>query len=298
MNLPDFVVVGAQKAGSTTIYEDLFGHPQVFLADKELGYLLDQDLLTPSGRLRYASLFKGADKGRVIGDVSADYAKLPETAGMAERTVDLLGPRVKFVYSIRNPVDRLVSQHHHELVRGIITEPDVDRAVIEVPTLIDRSRYAMQMEPFRRLVGHRQVLVLCFEEYMGDRVAGFAELARFLELSPTTTTTDPGQAFNVARASTVATGPLRRVLQSRFYRSAVRPLLSREMRSTLRQRILTPVPLRPSPPSKDTVERILDELVDDQAALASTGFVAPESWTREATHERYARLRADAGQRR
>jgi len=255
-------------------------------------------LLTLAGRRRYESLFKGADRDQVIGDVSADYAKLPETAGMAERTVDLLGPRVRFVYSIRHPVDRIVSQHHHELVRGIITEPDIDRAVVKEPTLLDRSRYAMQLEPFRRVIGDQQVLVLCFERYMGDRVAGFAELATFLGLSRLTTTTDPARAFNVAGASTVATGPLRWVLQSPVYRLAFRPLLSKGIRSTLRQRILTPVPPRPAPPSKDTVERILAELGDDQAALASMGFVAPESWAREATRERYARLRVDAGQAR
>ena len=136
MKRPDFVVIGAMKAGSTTLYEDLYGHRDVYLPDKELGFLLDEQITSPAGRRRYDALFQSARPDQLVGDVSADYAKLPEAEGMAERAVELLGDRLRVVYSVRNPIDRVVSQHHHELSYRTMRDPDIDRAVRTEPKLI------------------------------------------------------------------------------------------------------------------------------------------------------------------
>ena len=292
MKRPDFLVIGAMKAGSTTLYEDLYGHRDVYLPDKELGFLLDEEITSAAGQRRYDALFQPARAGQLVGDVSTDYAKLPQAEGMAERAVELIGNRLRVVYSVRNPIDRVVSQHHHELAVGILSEPDIDRAIRVEPNLIAFSSYAMQLEPYRRLIGDQHIKVLCFERYMLDRQAGFADLATFLGLAEPVTTTDPHQAFNVAESTTIATGVTRSLLQSPVYRKVVRPLLSREVRTTLRRRILRPVPPRPAPPSAATIDYLFDSLAEDVAGLASTGFAVPDSWSREATHARYEVLRS------
>ena len=292
MKRPDFLVIGAMKAGSTTLYEDLYGHRDVYLPDKELGFLLDEQITSAAGQRRYDALFQSARPGQLVGDVSADYAKLPEAEGMAERAVELLGNRLRVVYSVRNPIDRVVSQHHHELSYRTISDPDIDRVVRTEPKLIAFSSYARQLEPYRRLVGDEQIKVLCFERYMQDRRAGFADLASFLGLAEQVTSTDPHRAFNAAESNTLPTASTRRLLQSSAYRKLVRPLLSKEVRTALRRRILRAVPPRPAPPSAATIDYLFDTLGDDVAALASTGFVVPDSWSREATHARYEVLRS------
>ena len=295
MKRPDFLVIGAMKAGSTTLYEDLYGHRDVYLPDKELGFLLDKEITSIAGQRRYDALFQSARPGQLVGDVSADYAKLPEAEGMAERAVELLGNRLRVVYSVRNPIDRVVSQHHHELAYGTMREPDIDRAVRTEPKLIAYSSYARQLEPYRRLLGDEQIKVLCFERYMQDRLVGFADLAAFLGLAERVTKTDPHQAFNVAESTTIAKGATRSLLQSPAYRKMVRPLLSRGVRTALRRRILPAVPPRPAPPSAATIDYLFDSLAEDVAALAGAGFVVlPDSWSREATHARYDLLRSQA----
>ena len=206
MKRPDFLVIGAMKAGSTTLYEDLYGHRDVYLPDKELGFLLDEQITSDAGQRRYDALFQSARPGQLVGDVSADYAKLPEAEGMAERAVELLGNRLRVVYSVRNPIDRVVSQHHHELSYRTISDPDIDRVVRTEPKLIAFSSYARQLEPYRRLVGDEQIKVLCFERYMQDRRAGFADLASFLGLAEQVTSTDPHRAFNAAESNTLTHG--------------------------------------------------------------------------------------------
>ena len=89
MRLPEFLVIGAMKAGSTTLYEDLRAQPGVFVAEKELDSLSKPDV----DRAAYAALFAAAASGPVAGDVSATYARLPETDRRRRRAGRVLGRR-------------------------------------------------------------------------------------------------------------------------------------------------------------------------------------------------------------
>ena len=106
------------------------------------------------------------------------------------------------VYSLRNPVDRIVSQHHHQLSRGSLSDANVDTAVPKVPELLDYSRYATQVQPFLDAVGRDRVHLVAFEDYVSDRSSGFADLARFLRLPTEHTTTDPERPSTPRRATT------------------------------------------------------------------------------------------------
>lgn len=291
MTLPSFLVIGAMKAGSTTLYEDLRGNSGVFLPEKELGGLLAADVRSPEGARHYRALFRAAEPGQVVGDVSADYAKLPRSTGLAETALAVLGADHRVVYSLRNPVDRLVSHHHHSFARGEIENPDIDLAVASAPELVDWSRYATQIQPFLDTVGQDRILMLAFEDYMADRAGGFAGLAGFLGLSGTATATDPDTAFNTSATGHVAVGRWARVLRGQGYRRLLRPLVPVRVRTGLRDRLLPATPPRPAPPSAATLDRVLEELAPELARLRELGFVAPASWGRERTHERYAERR-------
>src|SRR5688572_28682213 len=102
--LPDFLGIGAQKAGTTWLYENLRRHTEVFVpATKELHYF---DL--HYGRLlrEYAAHFE-LGRGRVAGEVTPAYSILPRSR---IRFVRAIMPAVRLILLLRNPVDRAWSQ--------------------------------------------------------------------------------------------------------------------------------------------------------------------------------------------
>jgi Sulfotransferase domain len=147
MRLPDFLVIGAMKSGTTTFYHDLAGHPHVYLADKELG-ALTRDISAP----QYAAHFKHARINQLCGDVSTGYSMLPDVTGVVERAARQLSPRAKILYLVREPVQRAISHHYHyiSLRPDDRMEPDIDACVRKYSSLTDYGRYGEQLEHWTR----------------------------------------------------------------------------------------------------------------------------------------------------
>ena len=288
MDGPDFVVVGAMKAGTTTLYEDLLRHPSVYMAEKELGYLGSPEILTPSGRARYGDLFRRAPAGHSRGDVSAGYAKLPESEGVAERAVSLLPTGFKVIYIVRDPVDRIVSHYHHETVRGAQLGT-LDDAIRRVPRLIGYTRYTSQLAPWVDAVGDSNVRVVQLERYAAARPQVLDSIYAFLGLAEIAESLGPlVEVFNQSEGRPVAVGSVGDAVRSPIYRRALRPLLSKSMRR-LGARVLLPH-AGPSVayPALETVDHILDELGTEVAGLKRFGGPYDVSWDLDATRRRYA----------
>ena len=120
MTLPNFLIVGAAKAGTTSLYHYLARHPQVFLArDKEPHFFAPAKWCgrpTP-GRAQYEALFEGAHGFRAIGEASTGYLYYPESP----RLIHELIPDCRIVAILRNPVERAFSGYCHELREGVET---------------------------------------------------------------------------------------------------------------------------------------------------------------------------------
>jgi hypothetical protein len=289
VRLPDFLVIGAMKAGSTTLYEDLRRNPGIFVIEKELDSLSQPDV----GAAGYGALFATAGPDQVTGEVSATYAKLPQTAGLAERAGRLLGERFRVVYLVRDPVDRTVSHHFHRLVRRTI-DPSIDVAVRTDARLVDYSRYGMQIEPWVDLVGIDRVHLVHFERYIADRAATLAQVCAFLGArADGAPEADLSAVHNRGDERHVAVGGRGRVARSAAYRRYVRPRLSENARRWLARRILPAPPPRPDLPSAATVDEILDRTAADCARLVELFGPAAPQWDAEATRQRYERLRVE-----
>ena len=108
----ELIVIGAQKAGTTSVHEWLLQHPGIHLpASKEAHYFtLDHDKTVQW----YAKHYAGAQRGQLRGDITPYYAYHPYAA---ERIAALL-PAVRLVYLVRDPVERTISHYFHEVRRG------------------------------------------------------------------------------------------------------------------------------------------------------------------------------------
>ncbi len=182
---PDFVIVGAMKCGTTSVFHWLRQHPEVYAADKELHYF---DLHYDNGREWYRHHFREATDKQICGEGTPSYLYLPwARAGLAR---DL--PEARFLVTLRDPVDRAWSHYLHNRERGMETlgfdaalaaEPDRLRDPSEWArcSYASRGRYAEQLEDLFRLVGRERVLTLIFEsDVVREPGDTFQRVARFL----------------------------------------------------------------------------------------------------------------------
>jgi hypothetical protein len=175
---PDFIVIGAMKSATTTLHEQLARQPGIFMSRPKEPNFFSDDEMHARGWAWYGSLFRQAGAADLRGESSTHYTKLPTYPRTVERMARDL-PRLKLVYVMRHPIDRLVSQYVHELTAGGITA-GLREAVARHPELIDYSRYSMQLQPFLEAYGFESVLPVFFPRLVTHPQAELERIGRFL----------------------------------------------------------------------------------------------------------------------
>ena len=163
-NLPDFICIGAQKAGTTWLYENLKCNSQVFLTSKkELHYFDSEPMPKPSV---YGKQFNLAKKEQKLGDITPAYSILKENKIKA---IYKLIPNVRLIFILRNPVERAWSH----AIMNLATQKG--RAVNEVDeqefyahfkskASIDRTSYLKCIDSYLCHFSKDQLLIAFYEE--------------------------------------------------------------------------------------------------------------------------------------
>lgn len=171
--LPNLVIIGAMKCGTTALHRALGRHPQIAMSTpKELNFFFGPahaDVASrPSwvdgnrwrGIAWYASHFPAA--APVRGEASPGYTS-PDHPRVAARLADLL-PHVRLVYLVRDPIARALSQYRHHVRDGTETRP-VDEALTDPDSqYLARSRYHERLLPFLDRFPRGQLLVVAQED--------------------------------------------------------------------------------------------------------------------------------------
>lgn len=282
MALPGALVIGAQKSGTTTLYEDLRTHPGVFFPeDKEPGDLSSDEVLTPAGRERYQRMFHRSRPGQLCAEASTIYTKLPDFPGVPERAHEVIGSDLRMIYIVRNPIDRIVSHHRHEQTLRLRPPMPIDEAIRTDHRFLAYSSYAMQAQPWIETFGPGRVLVVRFEDYIRDRREGVASVEAFLGLRPMPDLIDADERFNVTGVEPLTSPAIRRVARSRVYRTTIRPFLSTDVRRRLRFVVLPKPTELPPPPSPATIDHIIDALHEDLERQPSLFGRSAPLWTED-----------------
>lgn len=259
LRFPEFLIVGAMKCGTTTLFMDLCAHPSVFMPDdKEPHNLCDDEALTPHGIESYGSLFRPARPDQICGEASTGYSKIPYFGDVVSRALRVLGRDLRIIYIVREPIARIVSHHYHNYANGACG-PDIGRTIEEDPRLIDYTRYATQIEPWLEAYGPEAVRVIRFESFVRDRRAYGADLHRFLGIAPRPELIDPGAVHNRGEGKAVPRG-LTGVLRTGLYKRYLRRMAPDAVREWAKRSLLPRAPERPAGPSAALVDRLIDEL--------------------------------------
>ena len=169
--LPSFVIIGAMKSATSTLYEQMRLQPGIFLPELKEPNFFSDDAQFQRGMAWYCSLFAEAKASDILGEASTHYAKLPTYPQTISRMREHL-PVPRLIYVMRHPIDRLVSQYIHQWSEGEISGTISD-AVDAHPELLAYSRYAFQLAPYFEAFGRSAVLPVFFDHVLDN---GAAEL--------------------------------------------------------------------------------------------------------------------------
>ena len=161
MPLPDFIIIGAMKCGTSTLATQLGLQDGVFITTPKEPNFFSDDPVHARGLGWYSSLFDAAASGDLKGEASTHYTKLATHPDAAARMAAVLD-NPKLVYLIRDPVARLVSHYMHEWSMGMIRGP-LDAALDDHPELVDYSLYARQIGPYVTHFGAERIHVISLE---------------------------------------------------------------------------------------------------------------------------------------
>jgi hypothetical protein len=164
---PDFLVIGAMKAGTTTLHAHLKRHPQIFMCDpKEPGYF-SQPRKWALGAEWYTSLFRDASADQLCGEASTCYSRQRQFPAAAAR-IGKHVPGARLVYVLRDPVSRAYSHYCHRMRERWLLEglPPVtfDEACQQDVGLIDAGFYAKQLCAYWSSFSQDRFLGLTLEE--------------------------------------------------------------------------------------------------------------------------------------
>ncbi len=180
--LPDFIVIGGMKCGSTSLYEYLAAHPDTSACKlKEPSFFSKE---WERGLDWYRSLYKPTDK--IKFEASTSYSKYPWFEESPSRIKSTL-PDVRLIYIIRHPIKRLKSQIHHNLLVGRLTEEQVSHPDFWSELggeYINFSMYHMQIEKYLQHFDREALKVLTLEDLSADPVGVLTDISEFVGLSP------------------------------------------------------------------------------------------------------------------
>lgn len=180
--LPDFIIIGAMKCGTTSLYHYLREHPEVFMpARKELDFFT-QEINWPKGIGWYERQFAGWEGARSVGEASTTYTKYPRHKDVPKRMAEHL-PDARLIYLLRHPIERIRSHYLHRVATGG-ERVDINQAVIEKPFYVDFSRYAMQMEQYLDHYPHERIMIVRTEELRNEQTSTLEKLYSWLGVDP------------------------------------------------------------------------------------------------------------------
>jgi len=202
---PDLFIIGAPKSGTTSLYEYLAGHPDVYMSPvKEPGYFAPdvhgvtrKPLIHPDGEPEYLELFAQAHDEKRLGEASTRYILSRAAPGLIRD----YQPDARIVAVLRNPVDMIHALHNERVSFGMEPIEDFEQALAadddrlagkllrgeqtpEFAAYRPYARYGEQLGRWFGLFDRARIHVMVFDDFATDTAGEFRRLLGFLEVDP------------------------------------------------------------------------------------------------------------------
>ncbi len=273
VTMPNFLIIGAQKAGTTSLYYYLKQHPQIYMSPVKEAHFFDQDEgeeadfrgpgRSPTAPITsiddYRALFRGVTSERAVGEATPSYIYIPEAPGRIRRRL----PDAKLVAVLRNPADRAYSAFLHTVRSGREPLTDFARALGEEEARIrdnwhplfhyrQRGFYHDQLGRYFDAFGRDRVGVYLYEDLRADPLGVLGGIFRFLGVDETFVP-DTSVEYNASGV------PRNRAVRSLVRRTnALTPALKPFLPFGLRQRIKGGIFAKPPPLAPEVREKLIE----------------------------------------
>ena len=207
--LPTFLLIGAMKAGTTSLYHYLSAHPQVATTPYKAPEFFVAESNWHRGIDWYRQQFPVTD-GHVlaVGEASNAYAKFPRHRGVPERIAAHL-PDVRLVYVVRDPIAGSARTTRPRSPRAA-RRPRSSTAVFANHIYLDYSRYAMQVEQYLEHFPRDQILIITSEDLRSSRETTVQKVYEFVGVDPEFAPADLDRDFYLTKDRAVRSpGPAR-----------------------------------------------------------------------------------------
>ena len=175
----NFLYLGPGKAGSTWLHEVLVRHPEVYLTEAKDLYFFSR--YYDRGPGWYEAQFQSArPEHKIIGEVSPDYLAC---AAAPERILACLGPDVRLMVTLRDPVSRAFSAYLYFRKQGMAA-PTFRQTAETLPQLIDEGRYATQLRRYVHYFGDKSLHIAIFDDLEADPQAFLDDVSGKLGIAP------------------------------------------------------------------------------------------------------------------
>lgn len=207
MRTPNFIVIGAPKCGTTSLYHYLNQHSEIFLARKEIHYFVRNDPKYKDVLIdkwpSYLKLFQAAEPGQILGEVAVRY--LYNQQALVEIKERL--PETKIIVMLRNPVERAFSHYLMRFRTGgyssatgesLPTSEEISTAFEKYKTdYIAMSDFATALEPWYHAFSKDKIKIILMERLRDDPKGELQDLFGFLNVN-SDVEIDTSKRFNVS----------------------------------------------------------------------------------------------------
>jgi hypothetical protein len=163
--LPDFLIIGTLKSGSSSVFYWLAEEPGVVLPDEKEPAFFSVEENWRRGVEWYSSLFAGAPSHTLTGEASTGYTDPSRNAAAANRIREVV-PDARLVCVLREPTERARSHYRHQVQRGRESRT-FPEAAEPSSSYIQRGCYAQCLEPYLELFPREQLCIVRTED-LGD----------------------------------------------------------------------------------------------------------------------------------
>jgi hypothetical protein len=197
--LPNFLIIGAARSGTTTLYSHLQLHPDVYLpANKrpEPHFFLKSAEYSRGLEYYQERYFSASHGQKAIGEASTSYLFGPDVPGRIHSSL----PSVKLICILRNPVERAFSGYWHTVKGGLETLSFAEAVAAEAErrhelagtplgeiapfAYAERGLYHRQLVRWLATFDRAQMKIVIFDDFVGKPGETLADIARFLDVSP------------------------------------------------------------------------------------------------------------------
>jgi hypothetical protein len=190
--MPEFIIIGAAKSGTTALYEYLVEHPEVFMSPiKETNFFAWDDGCPKSifgnkpnnhfpikSLSKYRDIFSKAEASEVCGEASPLYLESATAAKQIHNSI----PGVKIIAILRNPADRAFSDYCMQ-IRHSFTDVSIEQGLDSNSHSVKTGYYHKMLSEYYNLFPSENILILKFEDLKSNPAGQAKKLFNFLGIS-------------------------------------------------------------------------------------------------------------------